>query len=68
MIGHDPWIGRPGGGAGARYARRMVPTGATMLDINALACLYRQVGGGWAEILGALAQRPLLVVDLDSAR
>jgi hypothetical protein len=45
----------------------MVPSGATMLDINALACLYEQAEGGWAEVLGALAQRPLLVVDLDSA-
>ncbi|HWE70424.1 MAG TPA: hypothetical protein VG205_08680, partial [Acidimicrobiales bacterium] len=44
----------------------MAATDATVLDVASMADLLRGARDGSAEVLGALAERPLLVVDLDT--
>ncbi len=44
----------------------MAETNAAMFDIATLNDLLRAAHDGFTEVLGALAERPLLVVDLDS--
>ncbi|HWE70344.1 MAG TPA: enoyl-CoA hydratase/isomerase family protein [Acidimicrobiales bacterium] len=45
----------------------MADTGAAIFDIATLNDLLRAAREGFAEVLGALVERPLLVVDLDTA-
>lgn len=44
----------------------MADTGAAMFDIATLSDLLRAAQDGFSEVLGALVERPLLVVDLDT--
>ncbi|HEV3266101.1 MAG TPA: enoyl-CoA hydratase/isomerase family protein [Acidimicrobiales bacterium] len=44
----------------------MADTNAAMFDIGTLNDLLRAAQDGFSEVLGALAERPLLVVDLDT--
>ncbi|HEY1988322.1 MAG TPA: enoyl-CoA hydratase/isomerase family protein [Acidimicrobiales bacterium] len=44
----------------------MADTGAAMFDIATLNDLLRAARVGFTEVLGALVERPLLVVDLDT--
>ncbi|HWD53151.1 MAG TPA: hypothetical protein VG412_12185, partial [Acidimicrobiales bacterium] len=44
----------------------MAETNAAMFDITALNDLLRAAQDGFSEVLGALAEQPLLVVDLDT--
>jgi Enoyl-CoA hydratase/isomerase len=45
----------------------MAPTGAPVVDRTTWADLVRAVQAGSVEMLGALGERPLVVVDLDTA-
>jgi hypothetical protein len=45
----------------------MADTDAAMIDVAVLTDLLRAARDGATEVLGALVERPLLVVDLDSA-
>jgi hypothetical protein len=45
----------------------MADTNAAMVDIATLNDLLRAAQDGFSEVLGALAERPLLVVDLDTS-
>jgi hypothetical protein len=49
-----------------RYAPNMADTDAAMFDIATLNDLLRAAQDGFTEVLGALVERPLLVVDLDT--
>lgn len=44
----------------------MADTGAAMFDRATFNDLLRAAGDGFSEVLGALVERPLLVVDLDT--
>ncbi|MGH9097316.1 MAG: enoyl-CoA hydratase/isomerase family protein [Acidimicrobiales bacterium] len=44
----------------------MADTGAAMFDLATLNDLLRAARDGFTEVLGALVERPLLVVDLDT--
>jgi hypothetical protein len=46
----------------------MAPTGAPVVDRTTWGDLVRAVQAGSVEMLGALVEQPLVVVDLDTAR